>query len=1158
MICKKSSQPDSFEFSECTLASRCLFNIFDTLSCAEEPSVKLFLKSIPKSFIAQVAVVVNDEKRAIISLDDLVLERDKAYEQDEKKKKESDSYKDYVPRKSSVKINVETKNLLSEIESVGRNCIAIGNLEKSIYQKIEQFHRRDNDELIADVRNVFKTQQDFNLGRLIEQIKEAIQNSQERLENNDYKQLASLSEKFGKTLETNYWTQRSLKYIDQKQTAMEIDNTLNEKINNDHKSSILCGERGVRQYIRLKLKDQNYEQNLSFNDIPNETKSDKNVYENCWKIIVQSVFDKNNLKYVSPQSPLFIKCTERFIKEIKISYTHAYDSFKLLHILYDINYFHCNYANSIDSLESVMTYLTKRSERIAKSLFDKETLLLIHAALAFSCIHKLKFHIAKFEEKEGKFNRKCSKLISSKFLELAKLSFKDRFFDKAINYCDMADSFKPYSSVCIRNIIDFQQHSSWEPIKYLKTIYSSLMLKKFKPRSLYMKKICLTVAQLTLERSGAADEITKYFYYALDGQFEEGGKKKNKSGTSYSIQTKPINDPFDIEIKTRNDPFHMKANFLFAKYRDDSLAPVFNLQQNNEPKNQHTTTQTSTTYLSTAYTALKHYFYSLCDGHKYVYQIIPRILTILRNFSFSKEFVDEKTNVKIEHKQVLTFVSDCVKVLPVYLWYPFVPQIISWLGPNNAQNKNIFNEILSKVLDKYPHQTLWHLMSSLLSKDSQRSSTFKGYISKSREDIRKLSDNMIKFCNALIQLAEYNPQVKVDYLVLKNTTEPSLFKLWSQLCQKDWSDIMLPQQSSLTANIPPYHSDQFLSIFPNKQIMIGKINTRLKVFPSLQKPKRIAIVGKDKLTGKIDKEYYFLCKGGDDVRKDKRMMEVCSLINKLLLQTHESLACDLHINTYSVIPLNETSGLLEWVANTSTIKSVIFNHIDHKAQPIFSKKLESSIPADKRINNFVQILNDKRSQPYLGSWFQHHFKIPNVLLEARVNYIKTLAVMSIVGYVFGMGDRHLENILINTENGEVVHVDFDILFWKGKALSVPECVPFRLTQNIIDAMGASEEKGMFTEMCTIVLKVLRHNKGLLLSVVKSFIDDPFVDWSKKTKFENHIFGNPKECIRKIQSILSGSDTGNKVDERTQAEEVISEAMSPNNLGLMYNGWAPWM
>lgn len=70
-----------------------------------------------------------------------------------------------------------------------------------------------------------------------------------------------------------------------------------------------------------------------------------------------------------------------------------------------------------------------------------------------------------------------------------------------------------------------------------------------------------------------------------------------------------------------------------------------------------------------------------------------------------------------------------------------------------------------------------------------------------------------------------------------------------------------------------------------------------------------------------------------------------------------------------------------------------------------------------------------------------------------------------------LGDRHCENILLDTNNGDVVHVDFNCLFEKGKTLETPERVPFRLTQNVVDGFGVTGVEGLPQPLCPIIVNL---------------------------------------------------------------------------------------
>jgi FKBP12-rapamycin complex-associated protein len=49
-------------------------------------------------------------------------------------------------------------------------------------------------------------------------------------------------------------------------------------------------------------------------------------------------------------------------------------------------------------------------------------------------------------------------------------------------------------------------------------------------------------------------------------------------------------------------------------------------------------------------------------------------------------------------------------------------------------------------------------------------------------------------------------------------------------------------------------------------------------------------------------------------------------------------------------------------------------------------------------------------------------------LDRRTNYTRSLAVMSMVGYILGLGDRHPSNLMLHRHTGKVVHIDFGDCF----------------------------------------------------------------------------------------------------------------------------------
>ena len=105
-------------------------------------------------------------------------------------------------------------------------------------------------------------------------------------------------------------------------------------------------------------------------------------------------------------------------------------------------------------------------------------------------------------------------------------------------------------------------------------------------------------------------------------------------------------------------------------------------------------------------------------------------------------------------------------------------------------------------------------------------------------------------------------------------------------------------------------------------------------------------------------------------------------------------------------------------------------------------------------------------------------------------YTESVAVSSIVGYIVGLGDRHVQNLLIDCKTGELIHIDLGVAFEQGRVLPIPETVPFRLTRDIIDGMGILWVEGVFRRCCEQTLTVMRESYDVFLTIVQVLLHDP--------------------------------------------------------------------
>jgi phosphatidylinositol kinase/protein kinase (PI-3 family) len=186
---------------------------------------------------------------------------------------------------------------------------------------------------------------------------------------------------------------------------------------------------------------------------------------------------------------------------------------------------------------------------------------------------------------------------------------------------------------------------------------------------------------------------------------------------------------------------------------------------------------------------------------------------------------------------------------------------------------------------------------------------------------------------------------------------------------------------------------------------------------------------------------------------------------------------------------------------------------------------------------------------------------PKKWYDGRLNYTHSAAVTSMTGYVVGLGDRHLGNILLDSETSELVHIDFGVAFEQGLFLPIPEGVPFRLTRDIVNGMGTCGTEGVFRRCCEETLRVLRSNSGPLLTVLEVLLHDPLYKWKKspiemlklqQERVDREIGvttnGDASKCSGK-SNITDGSDNpfGNSDDDDDddEADEDPKSVVGPS-------------
>ncbi|KAG5363412.1 Phosphatidylinositol 3-kinase vps34 [Yarrowia sp. B02] len=211
-----------------------------------------------------------------------------------------------------------------------------------------------------------------------------------------------------------------------------------------------------------------------------------------------------------------------------------------------------------------------------------------------------------------------------------------------------------------------------------------------------------------------------------------------------------------------------------------------------------------------------------------------------------------------------------------------------------------------------------------------------------------------------------------------------------------------------------------------------------------------------KLTFKMEDGslYPIIFKSGDDLRQDQLVIQIITLMNQLLL--NENL--DLKITPYRILATGAVDGAIQFVPN-QTLASVL-----------------SDYPG-----GILQFLKEKAPMTE-----EQQALLPpgslslGVRPEVMDTFVRSCAGYCVMTYILGVGDRHLDNLLIS-DDGHFFHADFGYILGRD-----PKPFPplMKLPIQIIDGMGGihSENYTKFRNYCFTAYTTLRKSANLILNL----------------------------------------------------------------------------
>ncbi|CAK7242909.1 MAG: Phosphatidylinositol (PI) 3-kinase [Sporothrix thermara] len=239
------------------------------------------------------------------------------------------------------------------------------------------------------------------------------------------------------------------------------------------------------------------------------------------------------------------------------------------------------------------------------------------------------------------------------------------------------------------------------------------------------------------------------------------------------------------------------------------------------------------------------------------------------------------------------------------------------------------------------------------------------------------------------------------------------------------------------------------------------------------------------------RKYPILFKMGDDLRQDQLVIQIITLMDQLLQKEN----LDLKLTPYKILATSTRMGLTQFVASVS-----------------FQSLAARYKGAPNAALAYLRQNNPDANAP-LG-----------LRRETLDTFVKSCAGYCVVTYILGVGDRHLDNLLL-APDGHFFHADFGFILGRDPKPFAPA---MKLSKEMVEAMGGSgsEHYRQFKQYCFLAYTALRKSSNLILNLFSLMVDAniPDILWEPdktvlKVQERFHLELNEEDAIRHFERVI---------------------------------------